>query len=71
MIREGTHVAWPWGSGRAEGRVVERHESAITRTIDGSEITRRGTTDNPALIIEQDDGTRVLKLQSEVERAET
>ncbi len=70
MIREGTEVKWHWGKGDATGKVVERHESPITRTIDGSEITRKGTADNPALIIEQDDGSRVLKLQSEVERAD-
>ena len=35
----------------------------------GSEITRNGTDDNPALLIEQEDGSRVLKLRSEVDRA--
>ena len=33
------------------------------------EITRNGTDDDPALLIEQEDGTRVLKLRSEVSRA--
>lgn len=69
MIREGTRVTWKWGTGHAQGRVVERHESTIRRTINGSEITRHGEPDNPALVIEQSDGQTVLKLQSEVERA--
>jgi hypothetical protein len=70
MIREGTQVKWRWGPGTAEGKVAERHTSTVTRTIDGSEITRNGTDDNPALVIEQDDGSRVLKLQSELDRAD-
>lgn len=69
MIREGTEVKWKWGSGHATGTVVERHEEKISRSIDGSSITRDGSSDDPALVIEQDDGDRVLKLQSEVERA--
>ena len=32
-------------------------------------MTRKGSDDDPAYVIEQEDGTTVLKLQSEVERA--
>lgn len=70
MIRKGTHVSWSWGGNTAEGDVAERHERSVTRTFDGTEITRHGTSDNPALVIEQADGQRVLKLESEVERAD-
>lgn len=69
MIREGTRVKWEWGNGTAEGEVKEHHEKEITRTIDGNEVTRDGSEDNPALVIEQDDGQTVLKLKSEVEQA--
>ncbi|HCT34393.1 MAG TPA: DUF2945 domain-containing protein, partial [Sulfitobacter sp.] len=31
------------------------------------EVTRNGSDDDPALLIEQDDGDEVLKLSSEVE----
>lgn len=68
MIREGTDIKWKWGAGYAEGRVTERHESTVRRTIDGSTVTRHGSADNPVLVIEQPDGQTVLKLQSEVER---
>lgn len=70
MIREGTTVKWNWGSGTAEGTVDETHKSKVTRTINGSEVTRNGTDDDPALVIKQDDGQMVLKLKSEVERAD-
>ena len=35
----------------------------------GEKVTRKGSDDDPAYVIEQEDGTTVLKLQSEVERA--
>ena len=69
MIRTGTEVEWPWGNGTASGRVVEVHHATVTRTLQGSEITRNGSDDDPALLIEQEDGARVLKLRSEVSRA--
>ncbi|HET7430298.1 MAG TPA: DUF2945 domain-containing protein [Nocardioides sp.] len=69
-IRTGTTVSWAWGSGRGEGKVTGVHHDTVTRTLQGSEITRHGSHDDPAYEIEQDDGTRVLKLHSEVERAD-
>jgi hypothetical protein len=68
-IRKGTTVSWSWGNGTAEGTVVEVHHAKVTRTIKGSEITRNGTEDDPAYVIEQEDGSTVLKLRSEVSRA--
>jgi Hypervirulence associated proteins TUDOR domain len=44
------------------------HTTKVTRTLGGSEITRNGSDDDPAYVIEQQDGARVLKLRSEVER---
>ncbi len=68
-IRTGSEVSWSWGQGTATGRVVEIHREKVTRTLAGSEITRNGSDDDPAYLIEQDDGARVLKLRSEVARA--
>lgn len=67
--KKGTKVQWNWGNGTGEGKIVEVHTDKVTRKISGSEITRNGTDDAPAYLIEQDDGQRVLKLDSEVERA--
>ncbi|AHM63442.1 hypothetical protein D770_25995 [Flammeovirgaceae bacterium 311] len=69
MIREGTKVTWKWGSGTAEGKVQETFDHEVTRTIKGSEITRKGEAGNKALLIRQNDGAEVLKLESEVSRA--
>ncbi|UIJ33394.1 DUF2945 domain-containing protein [Allobranchiibius sp. GilTou73] len=68
-IRKGSTVTWKWGQGTADGTVTAVHHDKVTRTIKGSEITRNGSDDDPAYEIEQDDGTKVLKLRSEVEQA--
>jgi hypothetical protein len=68
-MKVGDRVRWHRGSGSATGTVREVIAEAVVRTLHGSEITRHGTPDNPALVLEQEDGDRVLKLASEVERA--
>ncbi|QDV07286.1 hypothetical protein Poly30_28080 [Planctomycetes bacterium Poly30] len=70
MIREGTKVQWTHAGHPAEGTVAEIFHEDVTRTLDGSEITRKATQDEPAYLIEQSDGARVLKGSSEVQRAD-
>lgn len=69
MIRKGTKVEWDWGNGVASGTVSEIHKEKITKTCQGSEVTRDGSEDDPAYVIEQDDDDIVLKLKSEVRRS--
>ena len=69
MIKEGSNVQWKWGNGTASGKVEETYTKEITKTIDGSKITRKGEKGNKALFIKQEDGSKVLKLESEVEKA--
>lgn len=61
------YVQWDWGNGTATGQIKERFEREVTRTLQGSEVTRDGDSDNPAYLIRQDDGDEVLKLGSELE----
>ena len=70
MIRKGTKVSWKWGQGTAHGKVIETYTSKVTKTIKGNEVTRNGAQDDKALYIEQDDGDKVLKSESEVERTD-
>jgi hypothetical protein len=65
-LRKGSAVSWKWGQGVAEGTVTEVHHDKVTRTVKGSEISRNGSDDDPAYVIEQEDGTTVLKLRSEL-----
>jgi len=70
MIRKGTTVKWKWGNGYARGTVQETYSNSVTKTIKNSEVTRKGSKEDMALLITQEDGDRVLKLQSEVERVD-
>lgn len=67
--QKGDEVKWKWGNGSAQGTVRESFTSRVSRTIDGSEVTRNADSDNPAYLIEQDDGQRVLKSESELSSA--
>lgn len=63
-------VSWDWGNGEAHGTIVDRFTSRVTRTIKGTEVTRNASNENPAYLIEQEDGDQVLKSHSEVHAAE-
>ena len=65
------YVQWDWGNSTAKGQIKERFEREVTRTLQGSEITRNGTEDDPAYLIRQEDGDEVLKLGSEIEAQDT
>jgi hypothetical protein len=65
-IRKGSTVSWKWGSSTASGKVSEIHRDTVSRRTKGEQVTRHGSDDNPAYVIEQDDGTVVLKLRSEL-----
>lgn len=70
MIKDGSNVKWKWGNGEAKGKVTKTYAEEVTKTIDGSEITRKGEEGNKALFIEQEDGSKVLKLESEVSKSD-
>lgn len=64
--QKGQRVAWNWGDGEGEGEVAEVHVDRVEKTIDGSTVTRNGSRERPAYLIKQEDGSRVLKLHSEL-----
>ncbi|GAA5048668.1 hypothetical protein GCM10023208_06050 [Erythrobacter westpacificensis] len=66
-FQTGQYVQWDWGNGTASGQIEDRFEREVTRTLQGSEITRKGDEDNPAYLIKQEDGDKVLKRGSELE----
>jgi hypothetical protein len=67
-IQVGTAVKWKWGEGWGRGKVTERLTEDVTKTISGSEISRNASDDEPAYLIEQEDGQQVLKSVTEIER---
>ena len=63
-----TQVEWDWGEGTANGYVREVFREKVTRTIKGTDVTRKASDDEPAYLIEQNDGDEVLKSHSELRR---
>ena len=66
---EGDRVEWNWGGGTGTGKVTKKYTQKITKKIKGSEITRDASEDEPAYLIEQEDGDEVLKSGSELSKA--
>lgn len=64
----GTKVEWDWGNGTGTGKIVKKYTQKITLKLQGSEVTRKASDDEPAYKIEQDDGTEVLKSGSELRK---
>jgi hypothetical protein len=65
---KGDTVTWKWGQGTAEGKVADSFTERVTRQIEGKEITRNADEENPAYLVEQDDGSRALKSHSELSK---
>ncbi|MGH1504088.1 MAG: DUF2945 domain-containing protein [Acidimicrobiales bacterium] len=65
----GDDVEWDWGNGTGTGTITKRYTQKITRTLQGSEVTRDASEDEPAYLIEQDDGDEVLKSSTELLKA--
>ncbi len=65
----GDDVEWDWGNGTGTGTITKRYTQKITRTLQGSEVTRNASEDEPAYLIEQDDGDEVLKSSTELLKA--
>jgi hypothetical protein len=70
MIKKGTKVKWNWGNGTAKGKVKETYTEKVTKTIKGNKVTRNAEDGNKALYIKQEDGDKVLKSESEVEKVD-
>lgn len=67
-IQVGNEVEWRWGSSKAEGKVAQKFTEDVKRRIKGKTIKRKADDKEPAFLIKQEDGDRVLKSQSEVKK---
>jgi hypothetical protein len=65
-----TNVEWSWSTGTGRGKVRKVFTERVSRTIKGNEVTRNASEDDPAYLIEQDDGDQVLKSHSELRKAD-
>ena len=69
MYNQGTKVKWNWGNGTGTGEVQKSYTKHVSMKIKGTEVSRNASEDDPAYLIEQDDGDEVLKPHSELEAA--
>ena len=64
----GDRVSWQVGSRRARGQIKTKYLYTVTKRVREGAITQRGSEEDPALLIECDDGSEELRLESEVEK---
>ncbi|GAB3774439.1 hypothetical protein GCM10028818_17270 [Spirosoma horti] len=64
-VKKGDEVTWKYGKGKAEGTVAEVHTDDVERTVQGTKVKRKGSTDEPALVLKQGD-KKIVKSASEV-----
>lgn len=67
-VKSGDKVAWNWGNGEGEGTVQSVTSQKVIKTLKGAKVTRNGTKDNPAVVIESEKG-KILKKASELHKA--
>lgn len=67
-MKKGDKVHWNWGKSQAEGVVKERSEKTITKKLKGTEVKRKASKEEPVYVIEQENGTQVVKSESELKK---
>ena len=68
-FKKGDDVTWSWGTGKAEGEVAQTFTKKVTKTIKGKKITRNADAEKPAYLVEQEDGNKALKSETELKKA--
>jgi hypothetical protein len=69
-INVGNEVEWKWGRSKAEGKVTRKFTDDVERKIKGKTVKRKADSKEPAFLISQEDGDRVLKSQSELKKTD-
>ena len=64
-----TKVEWDWGEGTATGYIREKFVERVERNLKGSDVVRNASESDPAYMIEQPDGDKVLKSHYELRKA--
>ncbi len=64
-LKKGDDVTWNYGKSKAKGVVDEVHKDDVERTVQGTTVKRKGSTEEPALVIKQGKKS-IIKSASEV-----
>lgn len=68
LYKTGDKVFWKFGGASGHGTIKEIYTESVTVKIKDTDITREGTEEVPAYLIETDAGEEVLKLATEIDR---
>jgi len=67
-MKKGDTVHWKWGKSQAEGKIEAKHINTVKKKIKGTTVKRKASEDEPAYEIKQENGTKVLKSESELKK---
>jgi hypothetical protein len=67
-MKTGETVHWNWGKSEAEGKVKEKFSEPVKRNIKGTDVKRNASKEAPAYLIEQENGSKVLKSEKELKK---
>lgn len=65
-MKKGDNVKWNWGKSKAGGKIKQEFDKPVVRTIKGTEVKRNASKEEPAFLVEQENGSVVLKSGSEL-----
>ena len=65
-VKKGDEVEWKYGKGKGTGNVAEVHKDDVSKKVQGKTIKRKGSAEEPALVIRQENGKEVVKSASEI-----
>ncbi|MDT3402507.1 hypothetical protein QE417_001579 [Mucilaginibacter terrae] len=67
-MKKGDTVHWAWGKSEAEGKIEAKHSDTVKKKTKGTTVKRKATKEEPAYEIKQENGTKVLKSESELKK---
>ena len=67
-MKKGDTVHWNWGKSEAEGKVEKVDTEPVEKTIKSTKVKRNASEEKPALEIKQENGSKVIKSESEVKK---
>ncbi|WP_340065756.1 HVA1 family protein [Ascidiimonas aurantiaca] len=68
MIRKGTRVSWKCNNGTEEGKVIDTFTKKVKKNLESDEMLGTEKVSNKVLLVEKEDGSRMIKKESEVFR---
>lgn len=67
-MKKGDTVHWNWGKSEADGKIEQKFTEPVTKKIKGTEVKRNASKENPAYLVKQENGNKVIKSESELKK---